>query len=224
LLTGAKTSALAYTESVLLARESATYSLIAHPVLLDNINGAVLSILWYLALLVPFTFFMEKLLFAFPDIRKQLAAQAVIFLLVFAMLRFLHPAFELIRSSVMILLGFVILLISGGVTILFAGKFRENLAALEAMRGRAVGVVVEASSPTAEATGAGTPRGVRPSSCNAGELLRYATARPAFDSPGFDESDTRPADRSRGVVGVTLVTQVQCFPLKSSRACVYEGV
>jgi hypothetical protein len=142
LLTSAKTSALAYTESVLLARESAAYSLIAHPVLLDNINGAVLSILWYLALLVPFTFFMEKLLFAFPDIRKQLAAQAVIFLLVFAMLRFLHPAFELIRSSVMILLGFVILLISGGVTILFAGKFRENLAALEAMRGRAVGVGV----------------------------------------------------------------------------------
>ena len=142
LLANAKTTALAYTESVLLARESAAYSLIAHPVLLDNINGAVLSILWYLALLVPFTFFMEKLLFAFSDIRKQLAAQAVIFLLVFAMLRFLHPAFELIRSSVMILLGFVILLISGGVTILFAGKFRENLAALEALRGRAVGVGV----------------------------------------------------------------------------------
>ena len=142
LLANAKTTALAYTESVLFARESAAYSLIAHPVLLDNINGAVLSILWYLALLVPFTFFMEKLLFAFSDIRKQLAAQAVIFLLVFAMLRFLHPAFELIRSSVMILLGFVILLISGGVTILFAGKFRENLAALEALRGRAVGVGV----------------------------------------------------------------------------------
>ncbi|MFM8830693.1 MAG: FtsX-like permease family protein [Spartobacteria bacterium] len=142
LLTNAKSSALAYTESVLFARESAAYSLIAHPILLDNINGAVMSILWYLALLVPFTFFMEKLLFAFPDIRKQLAAQAVIFILVFAMLRFLHPAFELIRSSVMILLGFVILLISGGVTILFAGKFRENLAALEAMRGRAVGVGV----------------------------------------------------------------------------------
>lgn len=142
LLANAKSSALAYTESVLFARESAAYSLIAHPVLLDNINGAVLSILWYLALLVPFTFFMEKLLFAFSDIRKQLAAQAVIFLLVFAMLRFLHPAFELIRSSVMILLGFVILLISGGVTILFAGKFRENLAALEALRGRAVGVGV----------------------------------------------------------------------------------
>lgn len=136
----AESAALSYTDSVLAARESASYSLIAHPILLDNINGAVLSILWYLALLVPFTFFMEKLLFAFPDIRKQLAAQAIIFLVVFFLLRILHPAFELIRSSVMILLGFIILLISGGVTLLFAGKFRENLAVLEAMRGRAVGV------------------------------------------------------------------------------------
>jgi hypothetical protein len=142
LLLKAKLAALSYTDAVLVARESAAYSLIAHPILLDNINGAVLSILWYLALLVPFTFFMEKLIFAYSDIRKQLATQAIIFLIVFAMLRFLHPAFELIRSSVMILLGFVILLISGGVTILFAGKFRENLAALEAMRGRAVGVSV----------------------------------------------------------------------------------
>ncbi|NLF31541.1 MAG: ABC transporter permease, partial [Planctomycetes bacterium] len=85
--------------------------------------------------LVPFTFFFEKLLFAFPDVRKQIAAHAVIFVLSFALLKLLHPAFGMIRSSLMILLGFVIMLISGGITVLFSGKFQENLEGLRAKRG-----------------------------------------------------------------------------------------
>jgi hypothetical protein len=129
-------------QSVLKARESAAYSSIVHPILRANINGAVVSIIWYLGLLVPFVFFMERLLFGFADIRKQLTAQAVIFLLVFGLLRLMHPAFDMIRSAFMILLGFVILLIAGGVTVIFAGKFRENLAALEALRGKATGASV----------------------------------------------------------------------------------
>lgn len=129
-------------ESVLKARESAAYSAIVQPILRSNINGAVVSILWYLGLLVPFVFFMERLLFGFADIRKQLTAQAVIFLVVFGLLRLMHPAFDMIRSAFMILLGFIILLIAGGVTVIFAGKFRENLAALEALRGKASGASV----------------------------------------------------------------------------------
>jgi len=129
-------------QSVLKARESAAYSAIVHPILRANINGAVVSIIWYLGLLVPFVFFMERLLFGFADIRKQLAAQALIFLVVFGLLRLMHPAFDMIRSAFMILLGFVILLIAGGVTVIFAGKFRENMAALEALRGKAAGASV----------------------------------------------------------------------------------
>src|SRR5206468_6010196 len=68
-------------------------------------------------------------------VRKQLAAQTIIFVIVFALLRVLHPAFEMIRSSLMILLGFVILLISGGMTLLSSGKFRENLEDLKRSRG-----------------------------------------------------------------------------------------
>jgi hypothetical protein len=123
-------------EAVQSARDAVTYSIISHPVLRQNINHAVISILWYLGLLVPFAFFFEKLVFGFNDIRKQLAAQSVIFLIVFVLLRILHPAFELIRSSFMILLGFVIILIATGITLLFAGKFRENLEGLKRRRGQ----------------------------------------------------------------------------------------
>lgn len=123
-------------QRMLKARDSLTYSIIIHPILRQNINDAVISILWYMALLVPFMFFFEKLVFGFPDIRKQLAAQAVIFLVVFLLLRLLHPAFDMIRSSIMILLGFFILMISAAITLLFAGKFRENLEEIKQRRGQ----------------------------------------------------------------------------------------
>jgi len=122
-------------ERALRARDAVTYQTLNHPVLRGSITEAVVSILWYLCLLVPFAFFFEKLLFGFPDIRKQLAAQGVIFVISFALLKLLHPAFEMIRSSLMILLGFIIMLISGGITILFSGKFQENLEGLRAKRG-----------------------------------------------------------------------------------------
>lgn len=122
-------------ERLLDARDAVAYHALNHPVLRENITEAVISILWYLCLLVPFTFFFEKLLFAFPDVRKQLAAHTVIFVLSFALLKLLHPAFGMIRSSLMILLGFVIMLISGGITVLFSGKFQENLEGLRAKRG-----------------------------------------------------------------------------------------
>jgi hypothetical protein len=117
-------------------RAAVTYATLNHPVIRRGIYEAVVGILWYLGLLVPFVFFFEKLAFGFSDIRKQLAAQTVIFLVVFLLLRWLHPAFAMIRSSLMILLGFVIMLISGGITLLFSGKFRENLEELRKRRGQ----------------------------------------------------------------------------------------
>jgi cell division protein FtsX len=123
-------------ETILKARESVTYSTLNHPVIRGSIQAAVIGIVWYLGLLVPFCFFFEKLVFGFPDIRKQIAANAVIFISVFALLWFLHPAFQMVRSSLMILLGFIIILISGGITLLFFGKFQENLEQLRKSQGK----------------------------------------------------------------------------------------
>ena len=124
------------TEENSLARQAVTYATLNHPVIRQNVIEAVISIVWYLGLLVPFVFFFEKLVFGFPDVRKQLAAQAIIFLVVFGLLRILHPAFEMVRSSLMILLGFFIILISGGITFLFSGKFKENLEEIRKKQGK----------------------------------------------------------------------------------------
>jgi hypothetical protein len=125
-----------------LARKAVTYATLNHPVIRASVLEAVVSILWYLGLLVPFVFFFEKLVFCHSDVRHQIAAQVVIFLAVFGLLRLLHPAFEMVRSSLMILLGFIIILISGGMTLLFSGKFQENLEDLRKKRGKVSGADV----------------------------------------------------------------------------------
>ncbi len=124
------------TESIRAARDSATYSMLNHPVLRSSLTEAVIGILYYLALLVPFVFFFEKLVFCHTDIRRQLASQVIIFLVVFVALNQLHPAFAIIRSSLMILLGFAVILIAGSMTLLFSEKFKENLEELSKHRGR----------------------------------------------------------------------------------------
>ncbi len=123
-------------------RQAVSYQIINHPVIRNSIAEAVWGILWYMGLLVPFIFFFEKLVFGFTDIRKQLTAQTIIFLVVFALLRILHPAFQMIRSSMMILLGFVIILISGGITLVLSSKFRENIDALRSAQGAIKGAEV----------------------------------------------------------------------------------
>ena len=120
-------------------REALSYLILNHPVVRGTISEAVFGILWYLGLLVPFAFFFEKLVFGFADVRRQILAQGAVFLVVFLILRLLHPAFHMIRSSAMILLGFVIILIVGSVLALLSGKFKENLDALRRAQGHVAG-------------------------------------------------------------------------------------
>jgi hypothetical protein len=125
--------------AVLSAGKSLSYAINNHPIIRKKISHAVIGILWYLGLLVPFVFFFEKLIFGFTDIRKQLLASGVIFLVVFLLLRLFHPAFQMVRSSLMILLGFLILLLTLLVTIMVSGKFRQNVKDLRNREGRVEG-------------------------------------------------------------------------------------
>jgi len=131
-----------YRDRLQSAREALTYAILNHPVIRGNVTEAVIGIIWYLGLLVPFILFFEKLVFGYTDIRKQLLAHLLIFVTVFAMLRMLHPAFQMLRSSLMILLGFIIFMITTVVTLLLSGKFKENLEAIRQKQARVKGAEV----------------------------------------------------------------------------------
>ncbi|HRR82115.1 MAG TPA: ABC transporter permease [Planctomycetota bacterium] len=117
-------------EAKRLANESLAYSANIHPVIRKNASDAVVGILFYLVLAIPFALFLEKLLVGHPDLRWQIAVQGVVFVLFFAALRAVHPAYQLVRSSYMILLGFITFALAGLVTAFLAGRFRKNIAEL----------------------------------------------------------------------------------------------
>lgn len=118
------------TEARRLALDSIAYSSNIHRVILQNASDAVIGILFYLALVVPFAFVMEKLLIGHPDIRHQLIYQFLIFIMYFFILRAVHPAYSLVRSSTMILLGFITFSLAAAVVVFLSARFSSGFADL----------------------------------------------------------------------------------------------
>lgn len=99
----------------------------AYPDVKSTANDTVHGIVFYFALLLPFSFFAERLLLGFADIRKRLLGAAAVFVAVFLILRWVHPAFKLASTPYIIFLAFVILSLACGVLGLLVGKFGEVL-------------------------------------------------------------------------------------------------
>lgn len=127
----AKAQAGKLVEAKRLAAEAMAYSANAHPVLRKNASDAIWGILFYLVLAIPFSVFMEKLIIGHPDLRVQLLGQGVIFVLFFLALRAFHPAYQLVRSSYMILLGFVTFALAIAVGSFVSARFAKNMGELQ---------------------------------------------------------------------------------------------
>ncbi len=99
----------------------------AYPDVEGTSQDVLKGIIFYLALLLPFAYFMERILFGFSDVRKQIAGTSFVFLVVFGAIRFVHPAFELAATPFIILLAFVILALTVVVTAFLQSKFEAEL-------------------------------------------------------------------------------------------------
>ena len=99
----------------------------AYPDVEATSQDVLKGIIFYLALLLPFAYFVERMLFGFPDVRKQIMGTSLVFLAVFTAIRFVHPAFELAATPFIILLAFVILALTVVVTIFLQSKFEQEI-------------------------------------------------------------------------------------------------
>ncbi len=128
-LTRAETALLQndYQQALKLARAAWGYESRAYPDVKSTGNDVVNGIMFYLALLMPFAYFMERLLFGFPNIHKQIIATFGIFLLVFFFLSQVHPAFQITTTPVIILIAFVVLALTVIVISIIVRKFEEQL-------------------------------------------------------------------------------------------------
>ena len=103
-----------------------------YPEVMSTANDTVRGIIFYFILLLPFSFFCERLLFGFPDITKRLGGFAGFFILFFLILRFVHPAFKLSNSPYIIFLAFVILALGAVAMVIVISKFGQEVRKMKA--------------------------------------------------------------------------------------------
>ncbi|MFA5858096.1 MAG: FtsX-like permease family protein [Elusimicrobiota bacterium] len=107
--------------------EAVGFELRAYPDIGQTANDVVKGVLFYMALLLPFAYFAERLIFGFPDINRMIAGVFGIFLLFFIILRYVHPAFELTTTPWIILLAFIIVALGVIVISIILGKFNRQM-------------------------------------------------------------------------------------------------
>jgi len=109
------------------ARSAWSFESRAYPDVRATGNDVIKGVLFYLAMLMPFAFFAERLLIASPDIKWQIIGFFGIFMLVFMLIALVHPAFAITFTPVIILLAFIILALTMIVISIIVQKFEEQM-------------------------------------------------------------------------------------------------
>ncbi|MFO7630248.1 MAG: FAD-dependent oxidoreductase, partial [Prochlorococcaceae cyanobacterium] len=98
-----------YDEAVAAGRHAWGYESRAYPDVQTTAEDVVKGVLFYLAILLPFAYFGERLFFHARTIILQIIGTLVVFIVVFLALALVHPAFALTSSPPIILLAFIVM-------------------------------------------------------------------------------------------------------------------
>jgi len=94
-------------------------------------KDVLLGVLFYVALFVPFAYCMERLFFSYADIKKRIAAFLGFLVLIIAVVYFVHPAFQLTYSPLVVILAFFILALSLLVSLIIFLRFEREMVELQ---------------------------------------------------------------------------------------------
>lgn len=103
----------------------------AYPDVKNTANDVIKGLIFYFMLLLPFAYFCERLFFGFPKIQHRIIAVFGIFILIYLIMRFIHPGFKLTNAPEVILLSFIILALSIIVLSIITSKFEEQMQRLK---------------------------------------------------------------------------------------------
>lgn len=109
------------------AREAWGFESRVYPQAQAIANDVVLGVIFYLFLMIPFAFFLERLLIASPDLKGQLTWLLIIFVAVFFVFSQIHPAFDITINPGIVLIAFIMLALSIIVSVMIWGKFEEEV-------------------------------------------------------------------------------------------------
>ena len=89
---------------------------------LTVINNMIRGVLFYLALLLPFSYCLERLIFAAGTIKRRMIGIAGIFSACFLLLAAVHPAFRFTLTPFLVLLAFIIVALVATVSVLIVAR------------------------------------------------------------------------------------------------------
>jgi len=110
------------------AREALGMEYRAYPEVKGTQNDVVSGLVFFVGLLLPAVFFLEKLIFASTDIHRQLVGLGGTFLVSWVLLSLVHPAFDL-ASPLVILLSLFICATGAFVMALLVSRFNSFMMA-----------------------------------------------------------------------------------------------
>jgi len=110
------------------ARAAWSYEAKAYPDAQKTAMDVVKGILFYLALLLPFAYFAERLFIYATDLKWQIVWTVVIFALITAVMRYIHPAFAIVTvNPLIVVLAFIILTLAVIVSVIIIQKFEAQM-------------------------------------------------------------------------------------------------
>jgi ABC-type antimicrobial peptide transport system permease subunit len=111
------------------SRKAWAYEARVYPQAQATANDVVQGVIFYLFLLIPFAYFLERLLIASRDLNRQLGWTFLIFMVIFLIFTQIHPAFDITINPIIVLIAFVMLALSVFVSAIVWGKFEEQIKA-----------------------------------------------------------------------------------------------
>lgn len=94
-------------------------------------KDVLVGVLFYIALFIPFSYCMERLIFSFADIHKRIIAFLGILAVVIGVIYKVHPAFQLTYSPMVVILAFFILGLSVLVSLIIFFRFEKEMILLQ---------------------------------------------------------------------------------------------
>lgn len=116
-----------YDEFFTAARSAWSYESRAYPDVRKTADDVVKGVLFYLALLMPFGVFAERLFLAAREIKGQILGTVAFFVGIFILIGLVHPAFAITFTPMIILLAFIILALTIIVVGIVVQKFEEQM-------------------------------------------------------------------------------------------------
>jgi hypothetical protein len=96
-----------------------------------SINQDMLkAIIFYMALMMPFCFFVQKLVFRFVRLEAQIVAFGTLFVLTYVVFRLIHPAFRIALTPEAIFVAFVLGAVGSFVTVIMHNRFEGEMTLL----------------------------------------------------------------------------------------------